>query len=303
MTALKEIAAPHLGRTVKMGRRRPRALGMRLRLKHYLKLPAMPASCDYSAKALPVLRNIYGNDRLGDCVIAGGYHIVGVETGNAGVLFTAADNQIVGDYSAIGGYDPNDPNTDQGCDEETALNFWQNQGFVDGTKICGWLAVDATDQSEVQAAMFLFENLMFGIELPDEWINPFPSTDGFVWDVAGQPDPNNGHAVIGLGYDPSGVQIDSWGLFGTITWPAVAQYAARGVGGQLFVILTPDQLAKGADKAPNGIDWATLVADFNAMGGMAPIPTPIPPTPPDLSPSLADAQVWAAAGLAQNWPK
>lgn len=314
--SLKEIHAPHLGRTVKMGRTRPRALGMRLRLKNYLKLPPTPPSIDYSPKAMPVLRNIYGNDQLGDCVIAGGYHIVGVETGNAGKLFTATGLQIITDYSKIGGYNPKDPNTDQGCDEETALNYWQNHGFCDGTKILGSLAIDATDQAEVQAAMYLFENLMFGIELPDAWVNPFPSGDGFTWDVAGEPDPQNGHCVIGYGYDPSGVKIDSWGLFGTITWPAVAQYAARGAGGQLFTMLTLDQLAKGASKAPNGIDWATLVADFNSLGGHVPIPAPVPvpappkptPTPPapaphSVAPTLAQAQAWAAAGLAEHWPK
>ncbi len=277
MPPLREIHASHLGRTVKMGRTRPPAGKMHLRLKSYLKLPPTPPSVDYSPKAMPVLRNIYGNDQLGDCVIAGGYHIVGVETGNASRLFTATGLQIVKDYSAISGYDPNDPSTDAGCNEEDALAYWQKHGFADNTKILGWLAVDATDQAEVQAAMFLFENLMFGVEMPDAWVNPFPSGDGFTWDIAGTPDPQNGHCFIGYGYDPHGVKIDSWGLFGTVTWPAVAQYASRGAGGQLFVMLTMDQLAKGASKAPNGVDWSTLVTDFNTMGGHVRVPHPLKP--------------------------
>ena len=74
-----------------------------MHLKDYLdhaRLPAPPASCDFSSAASSVLANIYGNDRLGDCVIAAGYHVTGVETGNAGDLFTASDAQIIADYNA-----------------------------------------------------------------------------------------------------------------------------------------------------------------------------------------------------------
>ena len=80
---------------------------------------------------------------LGDCVIAGGYHVEAVWTGNAGQLFTATDAQIVADYGAIGGYVPGDPSTDNGCDEQTAFNYWTKTGFANGTTLAGWLAVDA----------------------------------------------------------------------------------------------------------------------------------------------------------------
>ena len=279
---LKQLFAPHLNRTVKMGRRRPVARGPRLFLKNYLrlaKLPPPPPSQDYSRAARPVLSNVYLNDQLGDCVIAGGYHVVGVETGNADDLFTATDQQITADYSAIGGYVPGDANTDNGCDEATALNYWTERGFADGTKLLGWLAVDPTDRQEVAAALYLFENLFFGMELPDAWVNPMPSGSGFTWDVAGASDPANGHCVIGAGYNPDGVTIDTWGLLGTLTWNAIAQYCAAANNGELYVMLTPDQLEKGQSKAPNGVDWADLVKDFNSIGGHVAAPPPRPPAP------------------------
>jgi hypothetical protein len=268
-----------------------------------------PATSDYTAKASTVLANIYGNDELGDCVIAGGYHVVGVETGNAGDLFTATEAQIIADYSAIGGYVPGDPSTDNGCDEQTALNYWLQHGFADGTKVLGWLAVDATNKQEVQAAMYLFENLVFGIELPDAWINPFPSASGFTWDVHGSPDPQNGHCVVGVGYTASGVTIDSWGLLGTLTYAAIARYCVQSSGGELYVVLTPDQLTKAETKAPNGVNWSDLIADFDAMGGTVPVPptpspvppapgpSPVPPAPTPGAVTLAQAQQWALSGL------
>jgi hypothetical protein len=291
-----------------------------MHLQNYLRaavLPTPPASCDYSAAGAPALQNIYLNDQYGDCVIAGGYHVVGLETGNAngGHPFVATTQQIVADYSAIGGFDPNNPQaTDNGCDEQTALNYWTQHGFADGTKLIGWLAVDATNMQQVMTAMFLFENLFFGIELPDAWINPMPSASGFVWDV-GTPDPDNGHCVMGVGYTPQGVKIDTWGMFGTLTWAAIAALCTQSGGGELYVMLTPDQLAKGQAKAPNGINWTSLLTDFNTMGGNVPVPAPAPappapaPTPPHPAPpaptgapTLVQAIAWATQGLQKNWP-
>jgi hypothetical protein len=286
--ALKQIFAPHLGRKVKMGRRHPVAFGPRFFLRKYLKLPKLsvnpPATCDYSKPALSVLSNIYENDQLGDCVIAGGYHVVGVATGNASNLFTATDQQITADYTAIGGYVPGKPNTDNGCDEVTALNYWCQNGFADGTKGLGWLVVDPSNQQEVAAALYLFENLFLTMDLPDEWVSPMPSGSGFTWDVAGAPDPENGHAVAGVGYGPNGVTIDTWGLLGTLTWNAISRYCASSNGGGLYVMLTPDQLKKGQTKAGNGVDWSALVTDFNSMGGNVPVPKPQPPKPEPIAP-------------------
>ena len=283
---------------ISFGRRRPVANCPHLSLRNYLgsKLPAPPGSCSYISAAAAVLSLIYDNDYLGCCVISGGYHEVGVATGNAGKLFTATDDQIIGDYGAIGGYVPGDPNTDNGCDEQTAMNYWTQHGFADGTKLLGWLEVDATNKTEVMQAMFLFENLFFGLELPDAWINPFPSNNGFVWDVAGDPDPDNGHCIVGVGYsgpgiartrivgvNAEGVQIDTWGMIGTITWAALAAYVVPSAGGMLYTWLSPDQLAKGQQNAPNGVGWRDLCLDFNSLGGnvvVPPAPPPVPPVPP-----------------------
>lgn len=309
---MKEIFAPHLNRNVKLGgRRRPVNRPQRRPLNHYLRLslPPPPQSCDYSQKGLSALRQMYLNDQLGDCVIAGGYHVVGVETGNAtSSPFIATNQQIIKDYGKIGGYNPNDPNSDQGCDEQTALNYWQQTGFANGTKLLGWLPIDATNKTEVMTACWLFENLYFGIELPDAWINPFPSADNFVWGVAGAADPDNGHCIIGCGYDATkGVMVDTWGLLGWLTFGAISKYCVDNTGGMLYVMLTPDQIAKGAQKAPNGVAWSDIITDFDLLGGHVPVPTPTPPTPTPPSPTppsptptavtLQQAEQWAVAGL------
>lgn len=92
----------------RMGRIRPVARCPRFSLRNYLtrELPPPPASCDYSAKASTALSEMYLNNSLGDCVIAGIGHVVGVLTGNVGKQYTYDNAQIIKLYSAIGGYVP-----------------------------------------------------------------------------------------------------------------------------------------------------------------------------------------------------
>jgi hypothetical protein len=234
-----------------------------------------PATCDYSKDAAKALANVYENDTLGDCVIAGIGHVVGVLTANAGTPFIYTNKQIIKLYSAIGGYVPGEPSTDNGCDEVTALNYWENQGAPVGQhRIAGWLAVNAADPTEYRTALWLFENLYFGMELPDAWISPMPSASGFVWDSAGASDPNNGHCVAGAGYTSQGVTIDTWGMTGLITDAAIAEYATPAANGDLYTVVSQDALSRATQKAPNGFDWSQLIADFDSMGGsVSPPPT------------------------------
>jgi hypothetical protein len=135
------------------------------------------------------------------------------------------------------------------------------------------------NQQEVAAAQYLFENLFFGMDLPDKWVDPMPDASGFTWDVAGAPVRENGHCVVGVGYGAKGVTIDTWGLLGTLTWKAIALYCSHASDGGLYTMLSPDEIRKGRIKAPNGVDWDMLIADFNAIGGKVKPPGPKPPGP------------------------
>jgi hypothetical protein len=254
----------------KLGRNRPIARGPRFALKNYLKqsLPTPPERINYVPAAWLELEQMYGNDALGDCVIACMGHIEGVLTGNAGAPLTLSEAAIVDLYSAIGGYVPGNPATDNGCDEQTALNYWQQRG-LNGTgagAIAGWLAVDGSNLAEVKTALWLFENLMFGMELPDAWITPFPSESNFTWDLAGPANPQNGHCVAGVGYDLTGIRISTWGMLGVITARAIAEYATAKTQGELYTVLSQDAISKATLKAPNGFAFAQLRADMMNMG-------------------------------------
>ena len=214
------------------------------------------------------MTNVYGNDRLGDCTAAGAGHIIGAWRGNARNGDPAPTvEQVIAFYSKTTGYDPSKPSTDQGGDEVTVLNDWRDKGFfADGSgKILGWANVDGANVQRVKQAIWLFENVYFGVELPDAWISPFPQANGFTWDVAGDANPVHGHCFAGLGYNDNGVIVNSWGMMGTVTWAAVAKYATTPGQGELHVAFSEDEIERASARAPNGFDVAALTADLKVM--------------------------------------
>ena len=69
-----------------------------------------------------------GNDTVGDCVVAGSCHETMLWTAEGGKPATFTDANAISDYSAITGYNPNDPNTDQGTVVRDALLYRQKTG-------------------------------------------------------------------------------------------------------------------------------------------------------------------------------
>jgi hypothetical protein len=269
---------PPSGLTVALGRNRPPARHPRVRFGDRVDLSGLPTPQptgeDYTGAAGPILADVLGNDTVGDCTCACAVHVQGVCSGNAGKPLATTAAQTLDLYGSITGYTPNDPSTDQGADEVTVLNYLCEQGFPNGERALGWCTVDATNQQECKAAIEVLENLCICLELPDDYLHAqMPSGDGFVWGVAGDPVPANGHCIAVVGYTPEGVVIDTWGLIGVLSWAALARYCVPTAGGACYALLLASSVsAQGS--SPMGASLAQLMADFAALGGtLAPTST------------------------------
>ena len=258
-----------MARKFKTGRLRPRARGLRLRLGSYLlkSLPAPPPSVDYTGPARPWLSNVLANDRLGDCTAAGAFHIAGAWLANNGAAVPFSEADAVRFYSATSGYVPGKPETDQGGDEETVLNYWVNHGLgtIPPHQASAWVSVNAADWNEVKTAIWLFGNIYIGASMPDAWVNPEPDGDDWLWDAAGPPVDDNGHCFCALGYDSGLARISTWGMVGGLTAAGLAKYAVRAAHGECYAILGPDWIDAAKQKAPNGFDALQLASDINDM--------------------------------------
>ena len=265
---INRIVHPTTGQTLYFGCRQP-VVPHKFAMRDYpglVALPTPPPYVDYTYWAEEALSLVLGNDTAGDCVEAGSFHISAALTANAGRPFIPTTDQVIGLYSSFTGYIPGNDSTDGGTDPVAFMTNWQTNGLLpDGShKIAGSLSLDPANQPQLRSAIYWFENACFCVALPDDWINPFPSTSGYVWDVAGDPQPQNGHFFVGLGYVSQGVIIDSWGLFGILTWAAVAKYCTPANGGGIYTVLSQEAIDEAKRFAPNGLDWDQMQADFDA---------------------------------------
>jgi hypothetical protein len=268
--SLKTFVNPGTGKVIHLGCRLPVATPPAMHFGNYRmkSLPNPPGACNYGTMASKSLASTFLNLVQGCCVIAWGAHVLGVVSSLIGQEIIVSNAQVDVQYGAIGGYVPGDPSTDNGCDPYTAMAYWMRVGWPQGVKVSGMALLDATDPYSCQDGVLLMENAGCWCALPDAWVNPFPEKSGFWWDVAGPPNPKNGHAFGVYGYTAKGMLIGEWGITGGITWAAAAKYCVPAVGGGMATLLLSDTIARGQQKAPNGFAWDSLTSDITLMGGI-----------------------------------
>ena len=245
------------------GRIKPKHRRRSLHLGNYLtrKYTPPPESRDWTPAATSSWKRMYNNDKVGCCVVAGGAHWEGVLTGNAtGNPKQYTDDEIVFEYSEISGYVPGKDNTDVGCNMTDALDHWQHQGVLGGTKIAAWIRLDPKSNTEVRAAINEFGGAIAGLEMPKAWVNSESELrDGVIWNVAGDPDPNYGHCVLFAGYNPTYQATLTWGMN---LW--IADAARQLYCDELYAMISEDWLDNAKKLSPPGLDWTQLQADIQA---------------------------------------
>lgn len=252
-----------------------------LQLAHYIgAVSQAPDAVDYTSKVTEAW-GMLGNDTVGDCTCAAAAHTIMEWVANAtGTQVPFAAATVLGWYSAITGYNPNDPNSDQGANELDVLNFWRKNGL--SSHILGaYAAVDVANQAEVRTAVWVCGVVYIGFEVFQSAMDQFNL--GQSWDVAADPGQDlGGHAVPVVGYNATGPVVITWGKAQQMTWAFWAKYVDEAYG-----LVSTDEL--GA-QSPFGVDLASLEADLTAISrnqpdpGPSPAPPPAPPTPPGPTP-------------------
>jgi hypothetical protein len=261
------------GRSMIVGSRAPLLTRRRgLSFKNYLTYALAPPPDEvilWTKASAPWLKLVLSNDTLGCCTISGAYHIAGSWLADVGEAIPFTDADVLRSYSAACGYVAGDAATDQGGNEQDVLDWFCKNGLLtDGShKFTNSLYVDASKPAEVMQAHWLLRNTYWGMGLPDAWVAKMQTMqDGDVWDVAGPPNPSNGHCVAGQGYVKNGnYLIDTWGFEIYLTPAAAAMYAVPSAGGECHAILGPDSVSIATGKAPNGFDATQLAADEQAI--------------------------------------
>jgi hypothetical protein len=261
-------------------------------LEEHLALQAPPASMEFADSHIAF--DMLGNDTVGDCTCACVGHMINQLTWyGSGTEVSPTTAQTIAFYSAISGYNPADPSTDQGAYLQDVLAYWRKVGLV-GHKIVAYGAVKASDQTQVKQGLALFGSLMIGMNFPDSAMDQFNA--GQTWDVVRGAKIEGGHCVMAVGYDGEGVYIVTWGALTKVTWAFWKKYVD-----EAWAVLDADGVTKALAYFTGLASFYALGQAFTALTGAAnpipqPAPTPTPtPTPtPGNGPDAADRALAAA---------
>lgn len=204
----------------------------------------------------PIEWGMLGNNTVGDCVIAKTLHQImawnAVAHASSPVNFTT--QQAIDLYSAVTGYNPDDPNSDQGTDPLAMLKYWRTTG-VYGHKIDGGVSLDISNLAALKSAIYVFGGVEFDIQVP-AYIMNIPA--GGSWsNVGGDQTILGGHSILAAGYGEEGCRIVSWGTTYTANWDFWSQFLTGATAA-----VSSDWI-KASGRTPGaGLDLTALLEDL-----------------------------------------
>lgn len=240
---------------MKLGKSPARKGAVKLRLGDYVTATATPST--FGHQNLVSDWGMLGNDRYGDCVFAGAGHEHMLWNAEAHTGFVTNEQATLRNYSAVTGFNPNDPSTDRGTDMETAAKYRRQTGLLDAAgrrhKVGAYLALDPHNIDEVLYAAYHFQAVGIGLRFPSSAMKQFDA--GKPWTVVSRSPIEGGHYVPIVGRSPRYIQVVTWGRVQSMTLGFLRRYCDEAI-----VYLSEEMLSGG--KTIDGLDLATLRADL-----------------------------------------
>jgi hypothetical protein len=244
-----------------LGKTAARAGAMTFKLADYIDKKALPKPPKQFGHEtlIPATWGMLGNDRYGDCVWAGAAHETMMWNAEAGRKVAFSDASVLSDYSAVTGFNPKKPSTDQGTDMVVAASYRRKTGIVDAAgqrhQVAAYLSIAPGNLNEHLIAAWLFGAIGIGIEFPDTAMDQFNA--GKPWDVVSRAKIEGGH-YIPLVARRTNLEIVTWGKVQQMTPAFFAKYNDESVAYVSLEALTNN-------KSPEGFDAAQLQADLAAL--------------------------------------
>lgn len=224
------------------------------------KLPTPPES--FSHSTFYTDWGMLGNDQYGDCVLAGAAHETMLWNKLGTHEVTMSTSYVLADYSAVTGFDPNDPATDQGTLTRTALNYRRRKGVQDASgnrhKIGAYVSLTAGNWNELMQATYIFGAVGMGFLFPASAMDQFNAHKS--WDVVEGSPIEGGHYVPVVGRSVSSVgDCITWGAAQGFTQAFYEKYSD-----EAYAIISLEELnSSGLNE--RGFDITALKSALHAI--------------------------------------
>lgn len=215
-----------------------------------------PPEQSYVGKGEPI--QMYGNDNYGDCVFASQGHQIDVqERSSRQSEIELSTEDILAAYSAVTGFDPNRPETDNGAYLLDGLNYRRRVGIgkeADGTghTIGAYASFDPTDSHLWKWASWAFGTVYIGVWLPLSAADQI--RNGERWHIPDTPSSRDkpgswgGHAICAVGYSSGSAVLATWGRRIRANWDWLAKYCD-----EAYAVISEDFLSS-TGKTPQGFN-------------------------------------------------
>ena len=247
----------------KLGKKPARRGAVRLRLASYTNsaaLPPLPSTFGHETAIGAHDWGMLANDRYGDCVLAGAAHETMLLAREGGRLVPFTDSDVLGDYAAVTGFDPQRPETDEGTDMQQAADYRRKTGIIDAHgnrhRIAAYLALDPGNVEHLYLATYLFGVAGIGLQLPASALSQ--SEGGQAWDVVAGSPVQGGHYVPLVGRRADGLHVITWGAIQVMTEAFLEQYCD-----EAMAYVSQECLVQ--QKSPEGFAYADLISDLAAL--------------------------------------
>lgn len=249
----------------KLGKKAARLGAVKFKFANYLdvsKFPAIPDFFGHEDLVENIDLGMLGNDTAGDCVWAGGGHETMIFSGMGGnPIVEFSEESVLSDYTAVTGYDPNIPSTDNGTDMQAAAAYRQKVGLLDANgvrhKISAYLALTPGDIGQHMIALYLFGAVGIGILFSQTAMDQF--NEGETWDII------NDSPTIGGHYVPLVARRET-NAIKAISWAKIQSMSARffqNKNDESLVYLSPEIFKN--QKSPELFDYDHLLADLQNL--------------------------------------
>lgn len=233
-------------------------------------LPPIPRSWRMAHNLAEV--PMFANDQYGDCTLAShGHRIVAQEHSTQQREIQLSDAEVLASYTAVTGFDPRNPATDNGAYMLDVANYMRRTGMgreKDGSRhtIDAFVKVDHTNHNEVKTACVLFGGIWIGVWLPTSAQRQTGPTKA--WDIPdgraaeGDYEPGSwgGHAIHGIGFNAAGVETYTWAREQFMSWRFWDHYVD-----EAYAFISEDWFRKGGT-TPRGFKVEQLGAWLAELG-------------------------------------
>lgn len=245
---------------LKLGKLPARPGAVRFALATYAPTLPTPPGKFTSHAALVTDWGMLANDRYGSCVFAGAGHETMLWNREASRAVPFTDSAVLSDYSAVTGFNPEDPGTDQGTDMAVAASYRRKTGVIDAAGarhlVAAYLAITPGDMLALKQAVYRFAAVGVGVRFPASAMDQFNA--GKPWSIRSSSPIEGGHYVPAVGYDSRYIYVVTWGRVQRMTWGFYRRYCDEALAYLSVEMMT-------GDLSPEGFNLAHLQADLAAL--------------------------------------